>query len=116
MPTKDELEQENADLRQELADLKAAGGGNISTGRAAARKPQRLTDGNGNVILSAGEADDLANNGVTISPFTGETLNALDEGIEPANPEAMERAKRDKRDRQHEKRDATPPPTAPPAP
>jgi hypothetical protein len=42
--------------------------------------------------LSAGEVDDLINAGVTRSPFTGETLCALDFGIVPGNADAAARA------------------------
>lgn len=86
MPTKDELEAENAQLREELAAARAGQKG-------APRKPARPTDDNGNPVLSAGEHADLEQHGVTISPFTGETLNAYDEGVEPLNPEAAERAR-----------------------
>lgn len=80
MPTKDELEQENARLRDRVAELEE--------GRAAGpRPPQRPDFG-----LSAGEADDLRVHGVTTSPFNGEELNAYDEGIEPGNPEAVRNA------------------------
>ena len=68
MPTKDELEQENARLRAELAELR-----DQQPTAAARPRPQQPDFG-----LSAGEAADLAANGVTVSPFTGQTLNALD--------------------------------------
>jgi hypothetical protein len=88
MPTKEELERENAELRDRVAELEA--------GRPAApRRPERPDFG-----LSAGEADDLKVRGVTTSPFNGEVLNALDEGIEPATPEARRAAEK----AQHEKR------------
>jgi hypothetical protein len=92
MPTKDELERENAELRARVAELEE---GAPAAGQP--RIPQRPDFG-----LSAGEADDLRVRGVTTSPFNGEELNALDEGIEPATPEARrnaEKAQARKRDR-----------------
>jgi len=86
MSTKAELEAENAELRDRVAELEA--------GRPAAgepRRPQRPDFG-----LSAGEADDLKVRGVTTSPFNGEVLNAIDEGIEPATKRAAEKAHREK--------------------
>lgn len=99
MPTKDELERENAELRERVDELEAAHPGAPA---AVPPRPQRPTGEDGKPVLSAGEMDDLRNAGVTTSPFTGEELNALDEGVEPANPEARraaERAQRRKRDR-----------------
>lgn len=93
MPTKDELEAENARLRERVAELEAA----APPAAGQPRRPERPDFG-----LSAGEADDLRVRGVTVSPFNGEELNALDEGIEPATPEARrnaERAQQRKRDR-----------------
>jgi hypothetical protein len=84
-PTKDELEQENAELRDRVAELEAAQDAG-STATAASRPVPRRPD-----YLSAGEAADLAQNGVTVSPFTGETLTASREGIEPLSPEAKKR-------------------------
>jgi hypothetical protein len=82
-PTKDELEQENEELRARVAELEDA-----APAVAGSRpKPQRPD------YLSAGEAADLAQTGVTISPFNGEEINALDEGVEPASPEAAKRAR-----------------------
>ncbi len=89
MPTKDELEAENAELRAEVERLK-----HVATPGAATRTRPEPPD-----FLSAGEVDDLRNAGVTVSPFTGKVLNALDEGIEPANPEALARAERDRASR-----------------
>lgn len=86
MPTKDELEQENAALRARVAELEQG------ATAAAPVKPARPVDDNGKPILSAGEAQDLAANGVTVSPFDGSTLNALDEGVEPLTPTARRRA------------------------
>ena len=84
MPTKDELEKENAELRDRVAELEAA---HPAAGQP--RRPERPDFG-----LSAGEADDLKVRGVTVSPFNGEELNALDEGIEPATPEARRNAEK----------------------
>lgn len=84
MPTKEELERENADLRDQLA---AAG-----PAAAARRVPGHPVDTSGNRVLSAGEVDDLVNAGVTRSPFDGKLLNAFDEGIEPGNADARRRA------------------------
>jgi hypothetical protein len=86
-PTKDELEAENAELRKRLEDLErsAPAGTAANTEPPAPERPG---------FLSAGEADDLRNNGVTTSPFNGELLNALDEGIEPGNPDALKAAER----------------------
>ena len=108
MPTKDELEQRLADITAERDELREQlGSGHVSTGTAR-RTPQRPTDDAGNVILSAGEKSDLQMHGVTISPFTGETLNAIDEGVETLNPEATRRAQRE-HDRAAETFDGAPP-------
>lgn len=109
-PTKEELEGQVAELEQRAADaeqraaaaeqraeeLEAAAAdpgrtGVTSTSRPA---PQRPTDDAGNVILSEGERQALEARGVTTSPFTGETLNALDEGVDVQTPEARRRAER----------------------
>jgi len=84
MPTKDELEQENAALRERVAELEAAPA--AAPGPNTRPVPQRPDFG-----LSAGEAADLEAFGATVSPFTGETLTATREGIEPRSPEAKER-------------------------
>jgi hypothetical protein len=86
VPTKDELEAENAELREQLAAARAEA--DVSRETSAPKRPERPQQ------LSAGEADDLAQFGVCISPFDGATLNALDYGIEPANPEAKRTAER----------------------
>lgn len=96
MPTKDELEQENAELRARVAELEQG------TTAAAPVAPRRPVDDNGKTILSAGEAADLAVNGVTVSPFDGSTINALDEGVEPLNPTARRRAEKAQRERRGE--------------
>lgn len=99
MPTKDELEAENEQLREELAAVRAgAGGGNIGTGRDRP-KPKRPAGDDGKPILSAGEKNDLEQHGVCISPFTGETLNALDEGVTPLTAEGLARAKKERAER-----------------
>lgn len=98
MPTKDELEQENAELRAEVQRLSK--GGNIATTGGVRPKPARPVDADGDPVLSAGEHADLEMHGVTISPFTGETLNALDEGVTPGNPEARRRAEEERAARQ----------------
>lgn len=101
MPTKDELEAENAELRARVDELEAAGVRDVTgTGRTAAA-PTRPTDNNGNPQLTEGERQDLVAHGVTTSPFTGETLNALDE-LTPEDrltlqPEAKKRAERERR-------------------
>lgn len=100
MATKDELEQENAALRDRVAKLEAAAPAERGVANPP-RTPQRPDFG-----LSAGEVADLEANGVTTSPFTGEELNALDEKIEPATPEARRNAER-ARDRKRQ-REATP--------
>lgn len=84
-PTKDELERENAQLREKVAELEAAG-----DGRGTAPKPERPAYG-----LSAGEKADLEANGVTISPFTGELLTASREGVKPQTPQAVENDRRE---------------------
>ena len=85
MPTKDELEDENARLREELEDARS--------GHAAApRRPARPVGADGKPQLSAGEHFDLEQNGATVSPFTGEVLNAIDEGVTPLTAEAKKRA------------------------
>lgn len=99
-PTKDELEQRVAELEQRNAELEAAAAAPAGTaGNTDARTPSRPTDDNGKPILSAGEAFDLEQNGTAVSPFTGETLNALDEGVEPATPQARRRAEDHQRTR-----------------
>lgn len=84
-PTKDELEAENAQLRDRVAELEAASAGGATTETTGRPQPKRPD------YLSAGEAADLEANGVTVSPFTGETLTATNEGIEPQTPEARKR-------------------------
>lgn len=84
-PTKDELERENAELRDRVAELEATG-----DGRGTAPKPQRPDYG-----LSAGEKADLEANGVTISPFTGELLTATNEGVTPQTPQAVKNDQRE---------------------
>lgn len=91
MPTKDELEQENADLRARVAELEDQG---AAPQAPQSRVPKRPTGPDGKPILSAGEAHDLAAHGTTVSPFTGETLDAITEGVEPSTPEALQRARR----------------------
>lgn len=91
MPTKDELEQENADLRARVAELEEQGAAAAAPGtmhNTAPPRPQRPG------YLSAGERADLEAAGVTTSPFDGSELNALDEGVEPGNPEARRNAER----------------------
>lgn len=85
MPTKEELEQENQRLRDRVHELESA----APALAGEPPKPQRPDFG-----LSAGEADDLRVRGVTTSPFNGEELNALDEGIEPATEEAKRNAQK----------------------
>jgi hypothetical protein len=97
MPTKDELEAENADLRQRIDELETAAAEAPPAAADAAAAPRYPVDGDGNRQLSAGEADDLRQYGVTVSPFDGAKLNALDEGIEPGNPEAAKRAEQAQR-------------------
>ena len=85
-PTKDELEQENQQLRDRVAELEQ---GQAVTANPVP-KPVRPDFG-----LSAGEVDDLQTQGVTVSPFTGELLTATREGIEPLNPAAIARDKKE---------------------
>jgi hypothetical protein len=95
MPTKDELEAENTELRERVAELEeqaAAGAERDVTGTGARRPaPQRPDYG-----LSEGERQSLLEHGTATSPFTGETLNALDEDVptEGLTPEARRRAER----------------------
>lgn len=90
MPTKDELEAELAAAKDRIAELEAAAAAPPGTAvNTTPPRPERPDTG-----LSAGEKDDLINTGVTTSPFTGETLNALDEGVTPGNPEARGNAER----------------------
>lgn len=80
-PTKDELQQENDDLKARVAELEAE----RPIGYTAPQpRPERPDFG-----LSAGEVDDLKTKGVTVSPFTGELLTATREGITPENPAAI---------------------------
>lgn len=90
MPTKDELEQELAAARDRIAALEAG----APAAPAAPPRPQRPTDADGKPVLSSGELDDLRNAGVTTSPFNGEALDAITEGVEPANPAALAAAKK----------------------
>ena len=109
-PTKDELEQENAELRDRVAELEQQQG-SATTYDAPAPRPQRPDFG-----LSAGEVDDLQTKGVTVSPFTGELLTATREGVTPLNPAAiaLDRKETDRLDRAESKTGA-PPPDADPA-
>lgn len=100
MPTKDELEQENQQLRDRVHELEGQGnpappGTMLNTDPPRPQRPG---------YLSAGEKDDLVNAGVTTSPFDGSEINALDEGVEPGNPEARAAAERAQERRR--KRDA----------
>lgn len=90
MPTKDELQAENDELRERIAEIEATNG--EQAGAVVAPKPSRPSFG-----LSAGEAADLEASGATTSPFTGQPLNAIDEGIEPATPRALRNAEQAKR-------------------
>jgi hypothetical protein len=95
MPTKEELENENAALREQLAaaeECAAAAEVRDVTGTGSRRPaPQRPDYG-----LSEGERQSLLESGVATSPFTGEQLNALDEDVptEGLTPEARRRAER----------------------
>lgn len=88
MPTKEQLEQELAAARERIDELEAE----RPATPAAPPAPRAPVDDEGRRILSAGEMDDLRNAGVTTSPFDGKELNALDEGVEPANPDARRAA------------------------
>ena len=91
MPTKDELERENAELRDRVAELES--GTRDVTGTGGKRPaPQRPEYG-----LCEGERQELEASGVTTSPFTGEPLNAIDEDVEVTNPEARRRAEKAQR-------------------
>jgi hypothetical protein len=95
MPTKEELENENGELRarvRELEEQQAAAGERDVTGTGTRRPaPERPDYG-----LSEGERQSLLESGVATSPFTGEQLNALDEDVpvEGLTPEARRRAER----------------------
>lgn len=95
MPTKEELENENAELREQLAaaeERAAAADVRDVTGTGSRRPaPQRPDYG-----LSEGERQSLLEAGVATSPFTGEELNALDEDVptEGLTPQARRRAER----------------------
>jgi hypothetical protein len=90
MPTKDELEQENQQLRDRVHELEGQGNAAAPGTMHNTEPPRPKRPG----YLSAGERDDLVNAGVTTSPFNGEEINALDEGVEPGNPEARLNAER----------------------
>jgi hypothetical protein len=91
--TKDEIEQENAELREQVTRLEQELAARDDVSRETSPEPRERPP------LSAGEMDDLINAGVTRSPFNGETLNALDLGIEPGNPDAQRRAERERSER-----------------
>lgn len=84
-PTKDELQAENDQLKERIAELEATNGEQADA--YAPPAPKQPDFG-----LSAGEVADLQANGVTTSPFTGKELNALDEDIEPSTPQARRNA------------------------
>lgn len=92
-PTKDELQAENDQLKERIAELEATDGERADAYVPPA--PQQPDFG-----LSAGEVADLQANGVTTSPFTGKQLNALDEGVEPSTPQARRNAERARRQRE----------------
>lgn len=94
MPTKDELEAENAALREQLALATARDITSTGTSKVV---PARPVDADGAPVLSEGERQALIEHGTTVSPFTGEQLNALDEGVEPGNPTALARATLERR-------------------
>ena len=98
MPTKDELEAQNAELKAKIAELEQVTPATEPGTANPPREPVQPDFG-----LSAGEVDDLRNAGVTTSPFTGKVLNALDEGIEPATPAARKRAEADRARRRGDK-------------
>lgn len=94
MPTKEELERELAAANDRIAELEEqAAAPRDVTGTGSTRPaPARPDYG-----LSEGERQELEARGVATSPFTGETLNALDEeGVDTAAlaPEARRRAER----------------------
>lgn len=111
MPTKEQLEQENADLR---AELEAARAGDTPPGTAANLAPPNPV--RPDFGLSAGEAADLESNGVTTSPFNGEELNAIDQGITPGNPAARRNAEAAQKRKHARDAAAAPAPAADPAP
>lgn len=99
MPTKDELEQENEELRARVAELEqdqAATAERDLTATGTDRPKPKRPD-----YLSEGERQDLEAHGVTNSPFTGEPLDAITEGVEPGNPVAVKAAKKRHAERQH---------------
>lgn len=97
--TKAELEQRVADLERENAELKeqattAEDGLSLLETNRRRQRPERPTDKDGNAQLSEGERQALAAEGTVVSPFNGQLLNALDEGVEPESPRARRAAER----------------------
>ena len=92
MPTKDELEQQLAQAHARIAELEASSTRDI-TATTAGTSGRPVAPG----YLSEGERQDLEANGVTVSPLTGATLNALDtDGVDEKRltPEARRNAER----------------------
>jgi hypothetical protein len=83
------LEEENAALRA---------GESVPAGR---KPPQRPSFG-----MSEGTRVELAERGIATDEHTGETLIAVDEGVEPANDEARGRMEREQKRRHDVERDA----------
>jgi hypothetical protein len=90
------LEQEKAELQEKVDQLEhtAEEGLSLTETRNRRQRPVRPTGPDGQPQLTEGERQALESEGVTVSPFTGEQLNALDEGVTPANPRARRAAER----------------------
>lgn len=80
-------------LAAELAKVRAENDG-LRAAAGAAAPPARPTPRPPSFGMTEGERADLAQSGVTTSPFTGEQLNAHDAGVEPGNPVAKAAADR----------------------
>jgi hypothetical protein len=86
-----ELQARIGELEEELRDVRA--GVDPSTG--ARKAPERASFG-----LSEGTRSELATRGVATDEHTGETLLAVDEGVDTSNPEAQRRMEKEQRRRE----------------
>jgi hypothetical protein len=82
--TKDEIAAERDSLRDQVAVLQDELEAATAPVVPIVARPERPDFG-----LSAGELSDLEMHGVTVSPFTGETLTATLEGVTPQTPTAI---------------------------